>query len=45
MLRTSCRSFPGNLWRKGGEERRGNSAVDVMFGRGAMGLCEGVCVS
>ena len=45
MLRTSCGSFPGNLRRKEGEERRGNGAVGVIFGRGPMGLCEGVCVS
>ena len=45
MLRTSCRSYPGNLRRKPGEERRGNGAVGGIFGRGPMGLCEGVCVS
>ena len=41
MLRTSCRSFPGNLRRKGGEERRGTGAVGEIFGRGPMGLCKG----
>ena len=45
MLRTSCRSFPGNLRRKGGEERRGNGAAGEIFGRGPMELCKGVCVS
>ena len=41
MLHTSCRSFPGNLRRKGEEERRGNGAVGGIFGRGPMGLCKG----
>ena len=45
MLRTSCRSFPGNLRRKGGEERRGNGVVGGIFGRGPMGLCKGVSVN
>ena len=44
MLHTSCRSFPGNLRRKGEEERRGNGAVGGIFGRDPMGLCKG-CAS
>ena len=43
MLHTSCRSFPGNLRRKGEEERRANGAVGGIFGRDPMGLYEG-CV-